>query len=50
MLQDFSNPHDIAISPDGKALYVSEIGPNKVWKFTIDHQPAYEISYRSKHC
>ncbi|XP_066599061.1 peptidyl-alpha-hydroxyglycine alpha-amidating lyase 2-like [Prorops nasuta] len=29
----FSNPHAIAVSPDGNTVYVSEIGPNKLWKF-----------------
>lgn len=33
--QGMSNPHAIAVSPDGSALYVSEIGPNRVWKFDL---------------
>lgn len=28
------NPHDLAISADGNDVYVSEIGPNKIWKFS----------------
>nr|XP_050844580.1 peptidyl-alpha-hydroxyglycine alpha-amidating lyase 2-like [Vespula vulgaris] len=32
---NFRNPHDIGISPNGTSLYVSEIGPNKVWKFDL---------------
>ncbi|XP_047343219.1 peptidyl-alpha-hydroxyglycine alpha-amidating lyase 2-like [Vespa velutina] len=32
---NFQNPHDIGISPNGTSLYVSEIGPNKVWKFDL---------------
>lgn len=28
-------PHAIAVCPYGRALYVSEIGPNKVWKFDL---------------
>uniref|UniRef100_A0A348G613 peptidylamidoglycolate lyase n=1 Tax=Odontomachus monticola TaxID=613454 RepID=A0A348G613_ODOMO len=31
----FLRPHAIAICPNGTALYVSEIGPNKVWKFDL---------------
>lgn len=31
----FSNPHDIAVCANGSALYVVEIGPNKVWKFEL---------------
>ncbi|XP_039278160.1 peptidyl-alpha-hydroxyglycine alpha-amidating lyase 2-like [Nilaparvata lugens] len=31
----FTSPHSIAISPDGKYLYVSEIGPNRIWKFLL---------------
>ncbi|KAK2588658.1 hypothetical protein KPH14_001559 [Odynerus spinipes] len=31
----FWNPHDIGISPNGTALYVTEIGPNRVWKFNL---------------
>lgn len=27
------NPHDIAVSSDGKTIYVVEIGPFKIWKF-----------------
>ncbi|KAG8336325.1 peptidyl-alpha-hydroxyglycine alpha-amidating lyase 2-like [Homalodisca vitripennis] len=33
----FQSPHDIAISQDGHSLYVSEIGPNRVWKFEMQH-------------
>lgn len=31
----FVRPHAIAICPNGTALYVSEIGPNRVWKFDL---------------
>ncbi|XP_036148477.1 peptidyl-alpha-hydroxyglycine alpha-amidating lyase 2-like [Monomorium pharaonis] len=31
----FTTPHAIAVCPYGRALYVSEIGPNKVWKFDL---------------
>lgn len=31
----FTNPHAMAISPNGTELYVSEIGPNRVWKFDL---------------
>ncbi|XP_046398624.1 peptidyl-alpha-hydroxyglycine alpha-amidating lyase 1 [Ischnura elegans] len=31
---DFSNPHDIAVSQDGKDVYVVELLPFKVWKFS----------------
>ncbi|KAJ1524040.1 hypothetical protein ONE63_010580 [Megalurothrips usitatus] len=33
--QGMSNPHAVAVSPDGSALYVAEIGPNRVWKFDL---------------
>nr|XP_053650445.1 peptidyl-glycine alpha-amidating monooxygenase A-like isoform X1 [Cherax quadricarinatus]XP_053650446.1 peptidyl-glycine alpha-amidating monooxygenase A-like isoform X1 [Cherax quadricarinatus] len=33
--QGFSNPHDIAVSADGYDIYVVEIGPNKLWKFSL---------------
>lgn len=32
---DFHNPHDIGISLNRKSLYVSEIGPNRVWKYEL---------------
>ncbi|PNF36923.1 Peptidyl-alpha-hydroxyglycine alpha-amidating lyase 2 [Cryptotermes secundus] len=31
----FHNPHGIAICPNGTTMYVTEIGPNKVWKFSL---------------
>ncbi|KAL1513656.1 hypothetical protein ABEB36_003041 [Hypothenemus hampei] len=31
----FNNPHDIAVCANGSALYVAEIGPNKIWKFEL---------------
>lgn len=31
----FIRPHAIAVCPFGKALYVSEIGPNKIWSFSL---------------
>ncbi|KAJ8933900.1 hypothetical protein NQ318_011916 [Aromia moschata] len=33
--EGFGNPHDIAVCPNGSALYVVEIGPNRVWKFEL---------------
>ncbi|KAF6217380.1 hypothetical protein GE061_001735 [Apolygus lucorum] len=47
---EFTNPHDIAISPYGDALYVVEIGPNKVWKFNIDGGSAGKRVYRTSFC
>ncbi|XP_078600907.1 peptidyl-glycine alpha-amidating monooxygenase A-like [Branchiostoma floridae x Branchiostoma japonicum] len=36
----FSQPHDVASAPDDSAVYVVEIGPNKVWKFVpANEQP-----------
>jgi len=29
----FNNPHDLAVSYDGKEVYVVELNPHKVWKF-----------------
>lgn len=37
--ESFSAPHAMAISPDSLSLYVSEIGPNKVWKFSLKRPP-----------
>ncbi|XP_053686740.1 peptidyl-alpha-hydroxyglycine alpha-amidating lyase 2 [Sabethes cyaneus] len=31
----FENPHSIAFCPNGSAMYVTEIGPNKIWKFEL---------------
>jgi len=31
--QGFGRPHDIAVSGDGRHIYVAEIGPNVVWQF-----------------
>ncbi|KAK9695137.1 NHL repeat [Popillia japonica] len=33
--EGFGNPHAIAVCPNGSALYVAEIGPNKIWKFEL---------------
>jgi sugar lactone lactonase YvrE len=35
LFQGFHNPHGIAICPNGTTMYVTEIGPNKVWKFSL---------------
>lgn len=32
---NFENPHSIAFSPNGSAMYVGEIGPNKITKFEL---------------
>ncbi|XP_017491334.1 PREDICTED: peptidyl-glycine alpha-amidating monooxygenase-like, partial [Rhagoletis zephyria] len=32
----FSQPHDIAVSHSGDAVYVVEIGPNNIWMFLQD--------------
>ncbi|XP_071965745.1 peptidyl-glycine alpha-amidating monooxygenase B-like [Antedon mediterranea] len=34
--EGFTKPHDVAVSPDGRSVYVSEINPNSVWKFQLD--------------
>ncbi|XP_045113958.1 peptidyl-glycine alpha-amidating monooxygenase B-like isoform X5 [Portunus trituberculatus] len=31
--EGLSNPHDVVVSPDGREVYVAEIGPNNVWRF-----------------
>ncbi|XP_050305336.1 peptidyl-alpha-hydroxyglycine alpha-amidating lyase 2-like isoform X2 [Anthonomus grandis grandis] len=33
--EGFENPHDIAVCANGSALYVAEIGPNRIWKFEL---------------
>ncbi|XP_071514811.1 peptidyl-alpha-hydroxyglycine alpha-amidating lyase 2-like [Panulirus ornatus] len=32
----FHDPHSIAISKDATAVYVAEIGPNRLWRFVMD--------------
>ena len=34
--QGFGSPHDVAVSRDGEALYVVQIGPNSVHKFALE--------------
>lgn len=33
---NFENPHTIAICPNGSAMYIGEIGPNRITKFTLE--------------
>jgi len=33
--QELQNPHDVAISRSGDAVYVAEIGPNRLRKFEV---------------
>ncbi|XP_037796429.1 LOW QUALITY PROTEIN: peptidyl-alpha-hydroxyglycine alpha-amidating lyase 2-like [Penaeus monodon] len=40
-LVGFHNPHAVAVSRDGSAIYVSEIGPNRIWKFLLESPAAY---------
>ena len=40
--RDLVNPHDVALSHAGDAVYVAEIGPNKLRKFEVI-TPAAEI-------
>ena len=35
-----SNPHDVAVSHDGSAVYVVELSPRKLWKFDVGEYPA----------
>ncbi len=32
-MQGFSKPHDLTVDPVHGAVYVTEIGPNRIWKF-----------------
>lgn len=34
----FGNPHAIATCPNGSAIYIAEIAPNKIWKFVLHAQ------------
>lgn len=34
----FGNPHAIAACPNGSAIYVAEIAPNRIWKFVLHAQ------------
>ncbi|XP_071446879.1 peptidyl-alpha-hydroxyglycine alpha-amidating lyase 1 [Hetaerina americana] len=38
---DFSNPHDLVASKDGRDLYVVELFPYKVWKFSQGSQQGH---------
>eukprot|EP00794_Sanderia_malayensis_P009853 gene9853-10864_t len=42
----FNRPHDLAVSSNGKTIYVGEIGPNKLWKFDQKRRP--DTMYSSK--
>ncbi|XP_050519913.1 peptidyl-alpha-hydroxyglycine alpha-amidating lyase 1-like isoform X2 [Daktulosphaira vitifoliae] len=33
---EFNRPHDMAVSPDGKSVYVVELVPSHIWKFELD--------------
>ena len=33
LLQGFSRPHDLTVDSVHNAVYVTEIGPNRIWKF-----------------
>ncbi|XP_045113626.1 peptidyl-alpha-hydroxyglycine alpha-amidating lyase 2-like isoform X2 [Portunus trituberculatus] len=33
----FHNPHAVALSREETAIYVAEIGPNRIWKFIVDN-------------
>jgi hypothetical protein len=35
-IQGFGSPHDVAVSRDGEALYVVQIGPNSIHKFALE--------------
>lgn len=37
----FQNPHAIAVTPDATTIYVTEIGPNRVWKFLLENPAEY---------
>jgi len=47
----FHYPHDIAVTKDNRHAFVSEIGPNKIWKFNSKIREAYHgnrVSKRSR--
>nr|WLF82755.1 putative peptidyl-glycine alpha-amidating monooxygenase A [Tityus melici] len=40
----FTQPHDIAATRDGTEVFVSEIGPNKIWKFLkVTHKSTKKV-------
>lgn len=39
--KEFKRPHDITVANKGKDLYVGEIGPNQIWKFSVDTSSKY---------
>ncbi|XP_076043885.1 peptidyl-alpha-hydroxyglycine alpha-amidating lyase 2-like isoform X2 [Oratosquilla oratoria] len=41
-ISSLHNPHSIAVSQGGSAIYVTEIGPNKVWKFVLEPLARYK--------
>ncbi|XP_077293372.1 peptidyl-alpha-hydroxyglycine-alpha-amidating lyase 1 [Arctopsyche grandis] len=46
--KDFSNPHDIAISKDGKEIYVVELEPYKIHKFVEPNVEPVKVNEVSK--
>jgi len=47
--QQFSNPHDIIVSPDGMEVYVAELNPTKVYKFvSVSYKPSNQSSLFGK--
>jgi len=40
--RSFISPHDLGISPDGRTIFVSEIGPNRLTKFVMEPIQSYD--------
>jgi len=38
--EKFTTAHDVAVSPDGGHVYVVEIDPHKLWRFTVGASPS----------
>lgn len=44
----FSNPHDIAVSGDGRRIYVAELDPHRVWAFQEPATPYSSVLPHAK--
>lgn len=40
-IQKFVKPHDVTMDTDGSAVYVTEIGPNRIWRFVRSEFSSY---------
>ena len=41
--QGFGRPHDVQVTKDNSAVFVCEIGPNRVWKFNLPEKETQKM-------